>query len=481
MIRALALPLLILSLALPCLAQFGPEVPDRAPQDPKDPALIASQKAFEENQAKHKGDADHFVRPGLLANRKDKTIRLWGRATHVQPSDPIEFWCIPSDSGKDYESLAVTYAKVIDVLEALKFIGMTPGRPVNFSENRVWPRGERVLMTFEWDAPAEGGGKPTPKKVRAEELMLDGRNGNKPLPPEGFVFTGSYWITPEGPDAKPMFAGDVMDGKAVASDYNERASILDVPRQAPKGVVYGTLKPNPAHKFTPGQPIQMVLEPEHKDGRTRVRDVSLHVSVPPGKDLKDGVFELKDPRGKPLTDKPTLLHVLAEFGKLTEAGQDPYVTLHVDGGLTLAQVQTLYATLGEMDVEKGIRIEAPPPGHLYYRAFFPNPQWRDRTRRLGRPWELHVGDEGGRITGTLILPADDIDDNGGKGDLTFPVKTPADLARTLAEKSDKWSASVYVFAKPELKYGDVMAFLRPGLETHPQMHVFLPEPKTPQP
>jgi len=273
-----------------------------------------------------------------------------------------------------------------------------------------------------------------------------------------------------------MFAADVSDSRSIASDYNERSTVLDVPYQWPQGQVYGSLKPNPAHQFTPGQAIQIVLEPEHKDGKTRVRDLTLKV-------LQKDRFTLLDQNNKPVAEEIDLVHLLAEFGKLTEAGQDPFVTIDIAGSLTLRQLHEFFSLIQTLDRETGIRVEAPPPGQLYYRAFFPEEQWRDRSKRLGRPWELHakVGNANGALTGTLILPADDIDNNGGKGDLKFVVNSPEELAKTLKEKSDRWSQTVYIFATPDLKYGALLDFIGSAMKTHPGVYIFLPAPPASRP
>jgi hypothetical protein len=431
--------------------------PDEPAEKP-DLAAIASRQAYDQNLKQFKDNPDYLILPGLLANRKDKTVRLYARATGLAAGDPVEFFIIPADSGKDYESLTVAFVKPSEVNRALQFIGMKGGRSVNYNNNEYWPKGERVLMTVEWAS----------HHVRAEELVLDTRT-KKPLPLTGLVFTGSYTIKPED-GAKEMFAADVSDSRSIASVYNERSTVLDLPYQWPQGQVYGLLKPNPDHKLEAGAPIQILLEPEHKDGKTRVRDLALKV-------LQKDHYTLLDSSNKPLASDIDLVHLLAEFGKFTETAQDPFVTIDVSGNLNLQQVHEFFSLIQTLDRETGIRVEAPPPGQLYYRAFFPDEQWRDRTKRLGRPWELHpnVGNANGSLSGTLILPADDIDNNGGKGDLKFVVNSAEELAKTLKEKSDRWSQTVYIFAPPDLKYGALLDFIRPAMKTHPGVYIFLPK------
>lgn len=458
------------------LAQFGPG-PQRPESQPDDTAAKAAKATDQQNRQKYGNDANYFVRPGLLANKTDKTVRIWGKATGISPSDPLEFFAIPADSGKDYESLSVVFAKPSDVQSALEFIGMKPGRPVNFAKDQYWPKGERVKMTFEWDQPGEKPGEaPKPAKAPAETLLLNART-NKPMDESGFVFTGSFHIKS---GEKSAFAADVMDAKSIASDYNEPASILDVPRQASKGVVYATQKANPAYRFKANQPLQIVLEPLHKDLEPRVHDAVLSFSIPPDVNIQGGKFILTDPNGKRLTRGDGLIDMLAGFENLTDAGEDIFITLKPDPSIHLDKLSQFYSVLESMDVEKGIRIDAPAPGDLYYKAFFPDPKWRDRDNRLGRPWELHLVLKDRQVAGNLILPADSIDDNGGKGDLRFTVGKPEELARILVDKSDKFAQTVYIFAPPSMTYGELMTFIRPAMKTH-QMYVFLPEKPKPAP
>jgi hypothetical protein len=472
--KASAIVMVIVGIVLPACAQFdGPAT--RGPGDGSsalaNQTALAAKKVHEQNVTKYKDDANMLVLPGILANRREKWVRLLGRATGIGPKDPLEFFVIPHDSGKDYEALTVAFGKPSDVHQALLFIGMAPGRPVNYEKNQFWPKGERVLLTIEWEEAAADAKKPTARRVRVEDLVTDART-SKTLPKEGLVFTGSYWIQPEN-GGKPMYAADMSDSRSIASNYNERSTVLDVPWQWGQGEVYGSLKLSPDYHFAAGQPVQIMLEPEYKDGNKRVRELSLAVSMPAGKSgAQNAKYLLTDEKQKPAAEGDSLVHVLGAFGRIIEAGQDPFVTVQPDAQMTLRNVSELYALVQSMDKDGGIRVDAPPEGHLFYRAFFPKEDWRDRKKRLGRPWELHLGEQAGQVKGELILPADEIDNNGGAGDLKFKVSTAEEMAKVLVEKSDRWSQSVYIFAPPTMTYGAIMKFVRPSMKTHSTMYVF---------
>ena len=440
--------------------QFGELPPARGQTAADDKAAEEAKNAYEANLVKHRGNADVLVLPGLVADRKSKQVRIWGKATGVGHGDPVEFFVIPPDSGKEYEAMVVGFVKPSDVHRALEFIGMKGGRAVNFAANQFWPKGERVLMTVEW----EQAGKAGLQRVRAEELVIDARTG-KALAKTGLVFTGSFWIKPEEEGGKERYAADVVDPRAIAANFNCWAAVMDVPRQAIQGEVYGSQKLNPAYQFAAGQGVQIVLEPEYKDGRVRVVDLSLRAEI----GARGVEFVLKDAAEKKVNEGPTLVHVLAACNTLIEGGRDPFVAVSVDERMTVEQVRELYQLLMSVEGEEGIRIEGPAEGELFCRAFFPREDWRERKNRLGRPWELHL--EGGK-DGTLILPADEIDDNRGMGDLTFKVKSGEEVAKVLTEKSDRFSMSVCVFVPGKMRYGEMMGFLRAGMKTHKTVYVF---------
>lgn len=455
---------------------FGPAGAEKRAEEKAEPTLgdrtaEAAKRVDEENQRNFGKDGDYLVRPGVLANRKEKRVKLSGRATGISEHDPVEFFAIPMDSGKDYESMSVVFARPSDVHAALEFIGMKPGRPVNYAKAHFWPKGERVTMTFEWDEPGEKDGEAKARQVAAEELIVDRRHRPaKPLPKLGLVFVGSYMIAPED-GSKPIYGADVSDSKSIASDFNDPSTVLDVPHQWVKGQVYGALKPNPAYRFAAGQAVTLTIRPEKREG-ARVVDLVLEVGPGAEKGLAKAKFVLTDAQGKAVTEQATLVHALAHFEKLAAEKRDPFVTVKANEKLTLGEVKELFNLIKQMDSSGGIRVEAPPVGQLFYRAFFPEEEWRDRDKRLGRPWELHLKKEG-KLKGELILPADAIDDNQGRGDLKFAVGTAEEVAKVLAEKSDRWSRTVYIFADGGVGYGELLGFIGPAMKTHETVYVFL--------
>ena len=48
--------------------------------------------------------------------------------------------------------------------------------------------------------------------------------------------------------------------------------------------------------------------------------------------------------------------------------------------------------------QKPIRFGPPVEGQLFFKAFLPQPLFRDRSARPSQPWELHLGSEGAPAT-----------------------------------------------------------------------------------
>jgi hypothetical protein len=224
-------------LALAAVPLFGCAQEEPAAPTPRQKNKAVVQKAYEENLKRSKDNPDVMVRPGLAADRKEKRVHLLAEATGFPTYDAIEFFLISEESGRDYEALAVSFAKPSDVHEALVFVGSRPGCPVNPSKLRLWPKGERVNVTFEWDAAASTNAKAGRVRARAEELILDKRT-HKPLPLTGLVFAGSFVDESPGQPGKRGYVADFSDPNSIASDFNEFSTVLDVPRQAEKSSVY---------------------------------------------------------------------------------------------------------------------------------------------------------------------------------------------------------------------------------------------------
>jgi hypothetical protein len=293
------------------------------------------------------------------------------------------------------------------------------------------------------------------------------------------VFTGSKW---EVKGAQRVYLADVRDPGSLVSIYNEPSTILDVPRLAAKSDVYEYQVPNPAYPLRPGQFLDIVFEPEFKDGRRRVLDLELTLSAVPGSHGEHPgqmMFELRRSSGEPLTTNqkgPT--GILAAFGRLTREKHDPFLTVTPDPGLPLSGIRNAYQLLSDIESEKGIRMNPPPPGHLYFKAFLPNEAYRDRKNRPSQPFELHLVESEGRVTGNLKDIQSTWPDGAEEPVFTIrdvPVSTPGQLEAVLDQGENPLQV-LLVFAPASLSYGDLLSFIRPVMDSHPTLFVFLPHP-----
>lgn len=473
-----------------------------------------------ENLAVHKANADMLALPGLLADRKAGRVTVYAMATKLNKGELFEFYLIPQNGGKDYESIAITPAKPSDVHKALEFIGMKRGQPQDTDQARFWPKGERVVMTFS----AESAGlKPT----RAEQFGIDRQTG-KTLPELGFVFVGSV-TAPDG-----TYLADVKDPNSIVSAYNEPTTVLDVPRSLSQGAFYGRQVANPDRDLLPSNAvIQVVLEPEYKDGRKRVAELTLTIQPATGgatTDVKELEFTVTDTAGAVLNKDTSLQAAMELLASIPAKGQDPFVTLDFGRRLPLGTMKDLATMLAAIDTDSRIRIEPPKEGQLFYRAFAPNEEWRDRTTRLAQPWELHLGLHDGTLTGQLVQIEQVWQDDKDRPDFKVtehPVasadalrtaldrvrrqemarmaglvkdeNTRAKLAEAIGQLPETavWKDAgdalvdelqnavegvvdfqmlrmkvILVYADPAVQAGDLMAFIKPALTTHPTVHVF---------
>ena len=199
---------------------------------PYDAAIAKIQERSEALDRKNANVADIKVWPGVLADRRSQTVTIFGCATGIKHTDPLEFFVTPITSGRDYEALAVTPAKPSNVVAALQFIGLKPGMPIDPDKDRFWARGTRLTTQFII------AGK---TRVSGDAVMIDASTA-QPIPGD-LLFAGSYSVT----DANGVshLAADDGDAKSLAPTYEDPAAVLAVPRRAPQSAVYGSQKPAP--------------------------------------------------------------------------------------------------------------------------------------------------------------------------------------------------------------------------------------------
>lgn len=438
------------------------------------------ESAHQANRTRYAGNADMLVRKALVADRKAKRVVVLAEATGLEGSNVAEFFVIGEQSDHGYESVAISFASATDLIDALVFIGLERGRPVDFEKLQLWPKGERVVISV---AARKDGKRGT--FVRLETLMLDDRT-KKPLEKTGFVFVGSRDLSSANPGVRRL-AADEVGPRSIASNYNEPTTLLDVPRQAPQGDVYESQFMNPEHVFEPGALLEIAFEPEYKDGRRRVAEIAVKAvcwEAAPSDRIGGLRFEVSSVGGESLfgekgnTTNCTLNALLAGMTKLVEDGRDPFVTVEIDKAVRLGGAAGLCALLSSIENEHGIRVDPPPEGQLYYRAFAPDERFRDRHKRIMQPWELHLPLKDGRPAARLTEIEQRWKDDSIDPELKIKsvhLPEPGDLRKELDRRGPGLPV-ILVFADPAVTYGQLMAYLAPVLDTHGVIHVYMERP-----
>lgn len=458
--------------AQPGAAAPGPKADEAADRFAE--ARRLADEAYKADRAAHGDDDRYLVRPGLLADKKARTVLVHAAATTLADEDPVEFFLIHENSGKAYESLAISYARPSDVHDALAFIGMAPGEPIDYPDLRFWPKGERVSMTFAWKQANAAA------KASAFDLVRDARTA-KAMADTGLMFVGSRTLT--RPDGKEVYAADELAGMSIASTFNEPTTVLDIPFQAPQGTVYGRFTPHPDRRLKGGTPLEITIKPRRAQDDPRVRDLWLSIKPPPaGRDELSLRYELLDAKNlgtaeaaEPLNDKPSLVSMFAALEKVRGKEQDPFVTFAPSDKLTLGQVKEAAELLARIDKPEGVRVEPPLEGELYYKAFLPDPARRDIQKRVFHGWELHITPVDDGMNLELTAAEDVRNQTTGKWELNvqqYPVDGPKDVAQTLNKVDARGPRDVYVFAPKDLAYGDLLEALRPALPTHNTVLVY---------
>jgi hypothetical protein len=450
----------------------------------------AATRAHETNLKKFAGNPNVLVLPGLVADKAKKRVEVLVERTGVGRDAPCEFTVIAESSDHAYEALLIAFAKPSDVHRALEFIGTKAGESFDPATLRFWAKGEAFLLSL-----ARSNEPP----FRLETLLLDKRTG-KPLPAEGFLFTGSRLLPDRDDPTKKVYAADEHQPKSIVSLFNSPFSVLEVPYSAAKGEVYQNTIVNPAHEIAEGALLTLIFEPVSKDGSKRVKDLVLEVqsaqassdkTAPDAEHLKLLSVQLKD-ADTLLNEPPTLISAIARLAALDRQRHDHFLSVRFGGNVALGQARSLARILSTIDREQGIRIDPPPPGQIYYRAFTPDRELLDRDARLDHPWELSLSEADGRVAGRLLWVNSVWKDNATRSELEFverPVADPqalrreldAEIAQARREQRRSKPEVIMVFAPSTLTYGKLMAFLEPALPTHRIVHVYLDEPTPPVP
>lgn len=417
---------------------------------------------------------------GLRVDRESDTLTFPATATGLNKDEVIEFALVRTNSAKDYEALALSKVPPSELDRGLRALGMTPGRAGGMNEQGIplWPKGERVVVSYTKGTVSNSQSKPQWHPL--ENLILDAKTG-KPLSPRGFVFIGSKMLPDpeqqEDAEEAEVYAADAYGPQAMISLYNEPRAVLEIPLQARQGDAYGRFLPNPEADLQEGDMLTIRMRPEYPGERRRVLEVDLHVTPAEGttgEDFRQQKYRLLGAgKDEPLVE-PTLPAVLNYFGTARDEGRDPFVTLYFDHALPVKTVVDLCRLIDTLDVPRGIRVEPPPDEHIYYRAFAPNPAWRDRDERVTQPYELELELQDGKARGTLRHLKTEWDTGTTEHELTIsetPVTGPEELAAAVQKRKPGMEA-LFIEAPGRMRYGTLLEFTAKARAIYPTVFVF---------
>ena len=328
--------------ALACAVACGAE-PARAPMDwtSVHPAAIAAWKTA------------NSAPDGVAVDVATHTVRILVEATGLGPADTAEFFAIGPLSDRSYESFFVTVASPSAIADAIERAGVPRGLPPDIAGARLWPCGEKLTLTAK---PVSTNGQ----VLAFADLLTDTAEKE-----EGAILHAPVVYTGGARDASGVVMAATNIPCAVFALYSHTPSLLQLNGQFDQSTVYGRFHAKKAYPV--GSLFELTLR---WDGRTTVlhRDVALTVSS--------------------LKEKLTALRADA-------AAHDLFVRLSFGEGTTVGDAAEIARALSLVD-GKGLKMDGPPPGQFFFRAFLPDPAWRVRPGRIFQPFEVHVAADGAK-------------------------------------------------------------------------------------
>lgn len=413
-----------------------------------------------------------LFRPWLVADRERRFVHLLVETTDLRAGAPCEFIMIATNSGHAYEAMSVAYARPSDVHEALKFIGLPPGAPYDGNLPRLWPKGERVRLSL---LPAGSYGTFSTAGAPISDMLTDKAAGGSF--PSDFVFSGARMV-PASEGGKDLLYGANQSGPcSIASTYNEAYTVLDVPRRALQGEVYDRICIATNFAAWSNRLAVVQIVPVRKDGQPGARSFSLGVSLGQGTDGAAPRFCLSEAAGSAVVASGGIRELHQAVTNLVAQGIDPYVTIRFDGEMPLARVREVCAVLASMESDRGLRMEPPPEGEPYYKAFLPKEQFRDRSARPAQPWELRITATNGATKAVLTRIEEKWKDDGSPELHTsdHPASSPAEVLTLLKSLEESFPAML-IFADETLRYSDLVQYVRLIRPVIPAIHIFCEKP-----
>ena len=290
---------------------------------------------------------------GVVVDVAAHAVRFLVEATGLAPAEPAEFFAIGPLSDRAYESFFVPVASPAAIADAIERAGVPRGVPPDIAGARLWPCGEKLTLTA------------TPVSTNAPALAFADLLVDKAEKEEGAILSAPVVYTGGARDASGAVVAATNIPCAVFALYSHTPSLLQLNGQFDQSTVYGRF--HAKKEWPAGSLFELALR---WDGRTTVlrRDVELTVPT-----LKEKLMSLR----------------------ADAAAHDLFVRMSFGGGTTVGEAAEIAGALSLVD-GKGLKMDSPPPGKFFFRAFLPDPAWRERPGRMFQPFEVHVAADGAK-------------------------------------------------------------------------------------
>lgn len=332
---------------------------------------------------------------GVVVDTAARSVRFLVEATGVETNEVVEFFAIGPLSDRAYESLFVTVASPAAIAAGLDAIGVPRGVGADPFAARLWPQGERLTVKL---GAVAGGTVPQAFPAAVLRDVRAAEEGDACATP--ILWTGGQR------DAQGMPVAATNMPCAVFALYNHGPSLLQFGGQFDQTGTYGRFVA--ASRLVRGTLFEVTAA---WDGTVRAKDVVVELSATNG------------------SQKLALL-------KEAVRGHDVYVRLAFDASVTVERAARYAQAFALLDGE-GLRMNGQAEGQFYFRAFLPDPAWRERPGRIFQPFEVHLAADGTR---TFVFCEEDFSGEGMDPVLkpkTTPFKAWSELPGLIAKTGEQ--------------------------------------------
>ena len=331
---------------------------------------------------------------GVVVDASARSVRFLVEATGLDKADPAEFFAIGPLSDRSYESFFVTVPSPAAIAEAIERTGVPRGVPPNIAGARLWPCGEKLTLAA------------TPVSTNGPALAFADLLTDMAEKEEGAILQAPVVYTGGARDESGAVVAATNIPCAVFALYSHTPSLLQLNGQFDQSTVYGRFHAKTT--YAAGSLFELTLR---WDGQTTVLRRDVELTIP---SLKEKLSALR----------------------ADAAAHDLFVRLSFGGETTVGEAAEIAGALSLVD-GKGLKMDGPPAGQFFFRAFLPDPAWRARPGRLFQPFEVHVAADGAK---KFVFVEEDWSGE-GLDPVLKPRETPfaewSDLPKLIAQTGDQ--------------------------------------------